>query len=158
MTKDPNLMIYLNDHLGGSTFGRERCRRARDRNQGGELGVFLDWLLLQIVEDRETLVRIIDAVGGSPSRVKPVLGYLAEKAARLKGNGQLIGYTSLARFVELELLSLGVEGKRLLWVVLRELGDPRLTQFDFVALEERARNQREGLESHRTAAAAIALR
>jgi hypothetical protein len=155
---DRHLAIYLNDHLGGSALGRERCRHARDRNQGNEFGTFLDWLLRQIDEDRETLVRVIDAVGTTPSQVKPAVGYLFEKAARLKRNGRLLGYSSLARFIDLELLSLGVEGKRLMWTALRELGDPRLAMFDFDLLEERARAQRERLESHRISAALIALR
>ena len=39
-----------------------------------------------------------------------VAGWVAEKAGRLKLNGSLLTYSPLSRLVELEGLSLGVEG------------------------------------------------
>jgi hypothetical protein len=157
VTNDRHLAIYLNDHLGGSAVARERCRHARDKNSGNEYSDFLDWLLCRIEGDQKTLVRLIEAVGASRSRVKPAMGSLVEKVARLKRNGRLTGYSPLALYLELEVLSLGVEGKRLLWVTLGKLGDPRLSQFDFVTLEESARDQRDRIESHRASAALLAL-
>jgi hypothetical protein len=86
-------------------------------------------------------------------RLKVGAGWLGEKAGRLKPNNRLFGYSPLSRVVELEGLTLGVEGKRGLWQVLRNLQDPRLAEFDFDALLERARAQRDGLEERRLAAA-----
>jgi hypothetical protein len=154
---DRLLAIYLDDHLAGSTTGRERCRHARDRSGGGELGAFLDRLLREIEEDRATLRRVMARVGAAESRLKLAAGVALERATRLKPNGRLVGDSPLSRLVELEALSLGVEGKRLLWVALGELGDPRLAEFDFTALAERARDQRDGLERHRLAAVRTAL-
>jgi hypothetical protein len=154
---DRLLAIYLNDHLAGSTTGRERCRHARDRSRDGELGAFLDRLLREIEEDRTTLRRVMDRVGATPSPLKVVLGVGLERAARLKPNGRLTGESPLTRLVELEALSLGVEGKRLLWLALGRLDDRRLAEFDFAALAERAQGQRDGLERHRLAAARAAL-
>ncbi len=146
------LAIYLNDHLGGSSIAVGRCRHTRDRNRGTELGTFLDRLLVEIEEDRATLERVMDRVGAARSRVKPLLGAMLELFGRLKPNGQLTGYSPLSRFLELEVLSIGVEGKRLLWLALGQLADPRLAEFDFGGLAERAQGQREGLEPHRIAA------
>lgn len=156
MADDRLLGIYLNDHLAGSTTGRERCRHARDRDRGSELGAFLDRLLREIEEDRATLRRVMERVGAAESPVKVAVAVAVERASRLKPNGGL-GVSPLTRLVELEALSLGVEGKRLLWVALGELGDSRLAEFDFAALAERAREQRDGLERHRLAAARSAL-
>ena len=38
------LATYLNDHLGGATFGVELVRRAARENEGSELGAFLSQL------------------------------------------------------------------------------------------------------------------
>jgi hypothetical protein len=77
----------------------------------------------------------------------------------LKLNGQLRGYSDLSRVVELESLCAGVDAKRSLWISLKALqgSDSRLSEFDFDALESRARRQREELEEHRRAAAAAAF-
>jgi hypothetical protein len=157
MAGDRLLAVYLNDHLAGSTVARERCRYARDRNRDSELGVFLHRLLGEIDEDRETLQRVMARVGARPSSVKVALGIAVERAGRLKPNGQLRGYSPLSRLLELELLSIGVEGKRLLWVALGDVGDARLAEFDFAALTERASRQRDELEAHRLAAAQTVL-
>ncbi len=150
---DRLLGIYLNDHLGGSSIATGRCRHARDRNRGTDLGAFLERLLTEIGEDRATLERVMERVRVRHSKAKPLVAAVVERVGRLKPNGQLTGYSPLSRFLELEVLSIGVEGKRLLWLALDGLGDPRLTEFDFDALAQRAQAQREGLERHRLAAA-----
>lgn len=151
------LAIYLNDHLAGSTVGLELARRARGSNEGTQLGAFLERLVAEIEEDRQTLEQIMDAVGVKPDRLKTTVAWVGEKAGRLKLNGRLLGYSPLSRVVELEGLSVGIEGKACLWKMLRELGDPRLADFDFEALIARAERQREEVESHRLAAGREAL-
>jgi hypothetical protein len=85
--------------------------------------------------------------------------WVAEKVGRLKLNGQLRGYSDLSRLVELEGLCVGVEGKKSMWTALRGVAenDSRLQSFDFSALEARAQRQRDELEVHRRAAAALAF-
>ena len=60
---------------------------------------------------------------------------------------------------ECETLSLGVEGKRLMWVALNEVygGDPRLANVNLPNLVQRAEEQRAGLEQRRLAAARACL-
>jgi hypothetical protein len=151
------LSTYLNDHLTGATFGVELSRRARGQNEGTPLGRFLAHLTEEIEEDRETLKRIMAAVDAGEDRIKSKVAWLAEKGGRLKPNNRLFGYSPLSRVIELEGLSLGVEGKRCLWEALREVADPRLATFDFDGLIDRAARQRAGLEEHRLAAASTAF-
>ena len=143
------LAIYLNDHLAGSTVGRELSKRAAHSNEGTELGSFLERLHDEIVDDRTTLEEVMEAVGATKDRLKTVGAMAAERAGRFKPNGQLRGYSPLSRVVELEGLTLGVTGKLALWRGLATLADPRLGDFDFVALAERAERQQEELETHR---------
>jgi hypothetical protein len=147
------LATYLNDHLAGATAGVELARRARGQNEGTPLGRFLDGLAGEIEEDRETLKAIMARLEVGTDRVKLAAGWMGEKFGRLKPNNRLFGYSPLSRLIELEGLALGVEGKRGLWQVLRNLNDSRLSEFDFDALLERARRQRDELEERRLAAA-----
>ncbi|HYI99963.1 MAG TPA: hypothetical protein VEX36_09860 [Thermoleophilaceae bacterium] len=151
------LAIYLNDHRAGSTVGLELARRARGSNEGSQLGAFLERLVAEIEEDRETLEQVMDAVGAGRDRLKATAAWAGEKVGRLKLNGRLFGYSPLSRVVELESLSVGIEGKACLWRMLRDLGDPRLAGFDFDALIARAERQRDEVEGHRLAAGREAL-
>ena len=66
-------------------------------------------------------------LGVDEDRVKQAGARVVEKVGRLKLNGQLLGYSSLSRLVELEAMMLGVTGKRGLWLALNESygQDPR---------------------------------
>jgi hypothetical protein len=123
------LSIYLNDHLAGSTVGRDLAHRAAGSNSGSEYGAFLQGLAREIEEDRETLLALMRDLGVGTDRAKVAGAWAAEKLGRLKPNGHLLGYSPLSRVVELEGLLLGVRGKQALWRALAELGagEPRLT-------------------------------
>jgi hypothetical protein len=152
------LGIYLNDHLAGSTVGVELSRRAAGNNEGSDLGTFLDRLAKEIEEDRDTLKTIMARLAVGEDRLKVAAGWAGEKAGRLKPNASLFSYSPLSRLVELEGLALGVEGKRGLWQVLHDLDEPLLAEFDFEALLERARSQRDQLQERRLAASLEAFK
>jgi hypothetical protein len=88
-----------------------------------------------------------------------VAGLVAERLGRLKLNGQLTGYSDLSRLLELEGLTIGVRGKHALWQNLRSAGiQEHVPDIALDRLIERAEAQLSGLERHRLAAAATALR
>jgi hypothetical protein len=159
MAVDKKLLgIYLNDHLAGATVGRELAKRALGSNRDNEFGTFLEGLVAEIEEDRETLLDLMRAVGVGVDPVKRFVPFVGERVGRLKLNGSLFGYSPLSRLVELEALALGVEGKLSMWVNLSVLPqEGGLEQFDLYALADRARAQRRGLEEHRLEAARIGL-
>jgi hypothetical protein len=154
------LQIYLNDHLAGSVAGAELARRALNSNEGSELGTFLAQLTVEIDEDRDSLEELIDRLGFKKSVFKQSAGWMAEKAGRLKLNGQITGYSDLSRLLELEGLLIGVRGKLSLWENLKAIEDhdPTLATFDFDTLIKRAQSQIAGLEDHKITAAEIAFR
>jgi hypothetical protein len=101
----------------------------------------------------------MERLGLKRSRVKPRLAIAAERLARLKLNGRLVGYSSLSRFVELDFLVMGIAGKKILWANLADLANlrERLPDVDFDALIERAEKQLAELEPVRCAAGRDAL-
>jgi hypothetical protein len=153
------LSIYLNDHLAAATAGVNLARRAAGSNDGTSYGPGLDAVAIEIEEDRAALVDLMQRLAVGHDRLKIALAWGAERAGRLKLNGQLLGYSPLSRLEEIETLSLGVEGKLALWRALRSThgSDSRLGGVDLDELIARARAQRRRLEGLRTRAAGEAL-
>jgi hypothetical protein len=149
VASDKYLGIYFNDHLGGSTAGLELARRIRGENEGTELGAFMGRLVEEIAEDRQTLLELMERVDADQDQIKVAAGWISEKLGRLKLNGHLIGYSPLSRLVELEALSLGIEGKRLMWIALLETQAERFGAERLRDLISRAERQRDGVEMHR---------
>lgn len=158
MGDDKLLHIYLSDHLAGARVGQELAKRCLSNNEGNALGALLrDRLVPEINEDKATLERVIDAVDGSRAPWKQAAAWMAEKAGRLKLNGQLTGYSALSRLLEVEGLALGVEGKVSMWRSLAHLADARMRNLDFDRLIVRGTEQRGALESHRIEASRALL-
>jgi predicted transposase YdaD len=152
------LATYLNDHLLGATAGGEFVRRAARENEGSELGGFLAPLADELEADREALKAIMGELGIKVDRVKVAAGWAAEKVGRLKPNAQLRGYSPLSPLVELEALSIGIQGKLALWRALAEVADE--VGLDRARLQElavRAESQRDDVERHRVQVARSAL-
>ncbi|MEA2517310.1 MAG: hypothetical protein QOG16_1148 [Actinomycetota bacterium] len=156
---DKLLGIYLNDHLAGSTAGLELARRTAKNNVGTVYESFLRDLVQGIEEDKVELERIMESLGIANDKLKVAGAWMAEKAGRLKLNGQLTGYSPLSRLWELEGLKLGVTGKLSLWKSLKRVADhdSRLAITDFDKLIARAEEQIAGLEEQRLSAATEAL-
>jgi hypothetical protein len=152
------LAIYLNDHLAGATAGVELARRLRASNRDDpEFGPALAEVCAEIEADRETLESVMAWLGVGQSKLKPLAAVLGERLGRLKLNGQLRGYSPLSRLDELELLQIGVAGKRRLWRALEHTHADDLSSFELGALAERATGQLRRLEALHLKAADLAL-
>jgi hypothetical protein len=154
------LATYLNDHLAGSTAGRELARRAAANNRGSPLGGFLQELAREVDEDRDTLLSLMRRLEVRVDPLKVLGGWTLEKVARLKPNGKLLGYSPLSRLLELEGLTLGVRGKLALWQALSEIApeQPPILAVDLATLQARAERQLSQLQRSCREAAAEALR
>jgi hypothetical protein len=156
--KSSLLAIYLNDHLAGATIGRELARRTASSNRGTEYGPDLQRLAEEINEDRESLLALMRALKVTPDPLKVAGAWAAEKLGRVKLNGQLLGYSPLSRVVELEALSLGVNGKLSMWMALLEvLPDARPGGVEIEQLAGRARGQLDELAELRRQASVEAF-
>lgn len=136
------LSIYLRDHLAGAAGGCSLARRIFGNNRGTPYEGVLADLARDIVEDERALERLTAHLDVEPSRTRQLLAVGGEHAARLKLNGQVRGYSPLARVLELEALAGGVQAKLLLWHSLRSLDAAALpADIDAVTLAERASDQ-----------------
>jgi hypothetical protein len=153
-SRDGLLAIYLNDHLAGATGGVELFRRAAKSQLDQGRREALSQLGGAAAQDRESLVDVMGRLGVPTAKQRAAVGWLAEKAGRLKLNGSVFRRSPLSDLVELEGLRLGVEGKACLWRSLRVLAgtDDRLEPSQFDVLEERSRGQIVELERLRLTA------
>jgi len=155
---DPQrLAVYANDHLAGATAALELLGRLASAPDAPASDVFAR-LYEDVLEDRRQLEALLARIGERASGVKQAAGWLAEKLARLK-LGAGAGDDALERFEALEILALGILGKRSLWRALGVVAatDPALAALDFARLEARADEQYARVERERLLLAPAAL-
>jgi hypothetical protein len=154
------LGIYLKDQLAMGVLWRELARRAQGHNRGTDLGDALDRVALGIAQDVDTFESVMRELGIRPDPVKTTFATVAERFGRLKLNGRIGSYSPLSRFEELEFLTMGIDGKKQMWVTLRDLAalGSRLPEVDFDGLIARAEGQRAELEPYRVRSGQEAFR
>jgi hypothetical protein len=148
-----NLTAYLNDHLSGSAAASSLLVRLSRHYASEPLGAFFRGLLREVKADQATLEALTRRIGAEPSTLKRAAGWVAEKVARPKLT--LRRPAPLGLFESLEVLSLGILGKRSLWRALAAVAphDARLRSIDLGRLEHRATRQFERVEARRLAVA-----
>ncbi len=150
---------YLNDHLAGSHSAIAVIQDLIGRQDDPrEAGFFRD-LKVAVEEDQEVLASLLEGAGMKESTVQKAAGKITAQAGRLKLLWEGMDPGELGSFEALELLVLGIQGKRVLWIMLREIAPlfPEWEGTDFRALERRARKQRDAVEKRRIAAGKAAL-
>jgi hypothetical protein len=111
------LVAYLNDHLGGAEIAIQVLEAMRDQHDDPRFREFAGVLLPEILADDAKLRSIAEKIGPGPSAIKQAGGWLLEKLARFK-----LGHTGSSNFdmfESLELLAVGIHGKRCLWKALQ---------------------------------------
>jgi hypothetical protein len=150
---------YLNDHLAGSVVALELLSHLQRQQPDTPVGRFAAELLADIASDREQLVALMERLAISRSHPRKAIAWLAEKATELKLHLDDPTGGALRRLEVLEVVAPGIEGKRLLWRARAAAaeGSPRLRGPGYPSLEQRAREQRDRVETFRLEAARAAL-
>ena len=139
------LQRYINDHLTGSLGAAVLTKDLMERQANGPDRKFFSDLAQDIERDREILKGLLFKAGLTDSSF-PKLGTSRAPTLHAEMDASKIG-----TFDALEMLALGIQGKRLLWVVLSELIPwfPEWHPLDFRMLELEALRQRDGIEKLR---------
>lgn len=143
------LKTYLHHHLAGSKFAVELLEGIKENRPDEQLGYFAEGLLVEIIEDRNTLEGIIQRVGAAHVDLKQAAAWLTEKVSELRLRGSSLG--SLGTLEALETLALGISGKRALWRLLQAsaVAQPALHGENYEALLQRAEDQHARVEAYR---------
>lgn len=152
------LGTYLNDHLAGSVGAIALVERTIRENEGDPFAARLARVLEEIRRDQAVLQDLIERVGASQDSIKKAGAWLAEMVGRVKLGGT-DEPRELSRMEVLEMLGMGILGKRALWRALRAVTDRHeaLRALDLDQLERRAVEQHDEVEAMRLEAARTAL-
>lgn len=145
---------YLNDHLAGSCAAVVLIKDLVARQETDSERDFFLKLHASVQEDQALLRRLMEKGEMEESKALQVAGAVTAKAGRLKLLWEGLDSGELGMFEALEILSIGIHGKRLLWVMLGEIARqlPGWHDIDFADLESAAIRQREAVEVRRIAA------
>jgi hypothetical protein len=154
-----HIATYLNDHLAGSVVALELLDHLEATHSDGALRDFFRQLRVDIAADRDDLQQLMKRLHVSESRTRKASAWLAEKVTELKLRLDDPQRGALRLFESLEALSLGIEGKRSLWLALKAVGEKStsLRIIDYDRLIQRAQEQRDRVETLRIDTARKAL-
>jgi hypothetical protein len=149
----------LNDHLAGSVTLVNLLERLQHTKAGREVQPFVAELRDDVLADRTTLEETMRRAQISQQKHRTALGWLIEKLTRVKLRLDDPEDWPLYLLQALELVEVGIEGKRELWRALAVAAE-HTTAFqatDFDHLIKRAEEQHHKVEAVRVQAAKKAL-
>ncbi|WP_435011428.1 hypothetical protein P12x_002739 [Tundrisphaera lichenicola] len=149
------LATYLNDHLAGSEAALELLDHLDREHSGTPIAMLTAGLREDITADRRELEALMARLGIDQSSTRKATAWLSAKATQLKLKLDDPAGGKLRLLEILDALSVGIEGKRLLWRALKTaaITNADLRGTDYQALEHRADDQRLGIEPFRLGAA-----
>ena len=156
---DDHIATYLNDHLAGSVVAVELMENLEAIYAGKPIADFIAKLRADIEVDVHELEGLMGQLQISESRTRKASAWLTEKVTQLKLRLDDPAHGELRLFESLEALSLGIEGKRSLWMALSAAAEvsPQLRIKDYQSLQHRAADQRGRVEEKRLELARTAL-
>jgi hypothetical protein len=156
---DKHLATYLNDHLAGSSVALELLEHLESTHAGSDVGRSAATLRADIAADRMELKELMRRLHVDESRTRKASAWLTEKLTEIKLRLDDPQGGSLRLLEAFEALSLGIEGKRLLWRALANAAKDAsaLGSVDYERLIRRAEEQRSRVETMRLDAAKEAL-
>ena len=146
-----HMAIYLNDHLAGSTAALELLELLEKEHAGTATGRFVAELREEIISDQRELRALMKRLRVAESTSRKAAAWLTELITELKLWLEDRPRGAFRLFEVLEGVSVGIEGKRLLWSALAVLAAdvPELQGTDYARLEQRAGEQRQRVEAVR---------
>jgi hypothetical protein len=156
---DQHTATYLNDHLAGSVVATELLTHVERLHAGSAVAEFAAELRVEIEADRNELVELMGRLSVPTSGPRAALAWLSEKLMQLKMKLDDKAEGALRLLEVWETVSVGIEGKKLLWTSLRAASEsgPNLCGPDYFTLIRRAVQQRERVEQFRLEAAIAVL-
>lgn len=154
-----HLSTYLNDHLAGSVVAVELLEHLASTYADSEVGTFAAGMRDEIIADQKVLEQLMADLDISQSKTRQASAWVAEKLSELKMRFDDPSASGLRLFEALEAVSLGLEGKRSLWRVLKTVSErePALRRLDYDQLMRVGEDQRSRVEAKRLEAGVAAL-
>ena len=146
-----HIATYLNDHLAGSESAIELLRGLENAYPDTSEATLASSLREEFADEQRQLREVMQSAGIGVSTLRKVAGMIGSKLSELKLTVDDHASGKFRLLESLEMVSVGIAGKRLLWHALEcaSKTNERLAVLDYRALEAQAKNQRERIESLR---------
>ena len=143
-----NLSIYLNDHLAGSVAALQLLDHLIKTSIDPAFMAFLTKLKEEIEADQSVLENLLLRLDEEQSTARKAGAWILEKFSRLKFPAKAED-EGLGVFQALEVLALGITGKRALWRNLASVSETvqGLRVLDYGVLQKHATEQFERVEA-----------
>jgi hypothetical protein len=153
------MATYLNDHLAGSVVALELMEHLEAAHAGTPLESFFAQLRADVTADRHELEGLMERLQITESLTRKATAWLTEKFTEIKLRVDDPAGGALRLMEALDVLSLGIEGKRGMWRALSAVAEEAewLRLVDYERLIKRAEEQRSRVEEVRLKAAKAAL-
>lgn len=150
-----HIAIYLNDHLAGSVAAIEILQHLESAHAATPEEHFYTDIREHVEQDQQDLETIMDRLGVAVSRTRKAGAWVASKFTEFKLGVDDPSGGALRDLEALEVLAMGIDGKRALWRALAASQHhfPELDTIDFERLIERAEEQGTRAEHARLQAA-----
>lgn len=152
---DEELTRYINDHLAGASGALLVVGEIGNKHDDPEARAFFLALKEKIAGDRGKLEWLLRKIDEKPSALLKAAGAIGARLGGIKLLWEKVEPGKLRMFEALEMLALGIQGKRLLWIVMQRIQPwfPEWEGLDFQKLEMEALHQRDAVEEYRLSAA-----
>lgn len=148
---DKDLQRYLNGHLSTAHFSISLIADLADHQSDPAETKFYSDLEGMVTSDHEIMEGLLSSIRCGDNRPQHFSHAHDEKSKRSVFTDGRQNSAFSCSFEALEMLALGIQGKRLLWVALQEISHhfPEWSGIDFQQLEFDAIRQREAVEERR---------
>lgn len=159
MAAQSKLAVYLNDHVAGSVGVLELLSHVEAVYPESDTSRFAGELRSEVLADRRELEALMAKLSIHQSATRKASAWVAEKLSQWKLWADDRAAGALHLLEAMEAVSIGVEGKRLLWRALDHAAaeNPDLRGPDYARLSQRAEDQRSRIEQFRLRGAKEAL-
>jgi len=151
------LATYLNNHLAASVTALELLSSLETAQANTDIARFASELYEEIKAEQQELENLMERLQIAKNKPRQVGGWLAEKLTQVKLRFDDTEDGALHLLESLELLLIGIEGKRGLWRALAHVAVPGLQVSQYEQLATRSEGQQQRVEMMRLAAAKTAF-
>ncbi len=152
-----DLETYLNNHLAGAAVGLLLATRLAESAMDGAEKLFFTDLKERISADQKKLTAVIELAGLSAGGFRNLAGRVLGKVGLWRTEIKSRSHTELGRFEMIEMLTIGIQGKSLLWQTLLEIAPtyPEWSGVNFKTLLKGANIQIAGMKLYHSREAHI---
>lgn len=151
------LATYLNNHLAASVTALELLSTLEANQDNTDLVRFAAELHAEIEAEQQELKNLMEQLQITKDAPRQAVGWITEKFTQLKLRMDDSKDGDLYILESLELLLIGIEGKRGLWSALTATTIPGLPTSNYAELVKRSEQQQQRVEPLRLAAAKAAF-